>query len=103
MLVLLARMLCAAPRTAGAQDAAAGVVVQNCGGCAWRVARGVLAKSGACERDCTGTLDLRDKGIAALADGALAGLPLVTWLNLAGNDLHHLPKMAYDFIRGTWP
>ena len=72
-LVLFALLLCAAPRPARAQDAAAGVEVATCGGCAWRVAGGVLAKSGACEADCTGWLDLYGNGIAAHAD------PESTW------------------------
>ena len=93
--VLLAMLCAAAPRTALAQDAAAGVEVLTCGGCAWRVAGGVLAKSGACEADCTGTLELQYTGIAAIGDGALAGLPLVTTLDLSSNELRALPAAAF--------
>ena len=92
---LLALLLCAAPRPARAQDAEAGVEVRTCGGCAWRVAGGVLAKSGTCEDDCTGSLYLVGKGIAEIADGALAGLPLVTRLNLGGNKLRALPARGF--------
>ncbi len=45
-----------------------------------RVAGGVLAKS-SFEADCTGYLALYDQGIAEIADGAFAGLPLVTELD----------------------
>ena len=91
LLAVLLALLCVAPRRARAQDAAAGVVVQTCGGCTWRVAGGVLSKSGACEDDCTGWLDLDGKRIAAIADGALAGLPLVTTLDLGSNELQAVP------------
>ena len=72
-----------------------GIEVQTCGGCTWRVAGGVLAKNGTCEDDCTGYLYLGNNRIAEIADGALAGLPLVTGLSLGSNDVRALPERAF--------
>ena len=44
----------------------------------------------------TGTLDLRNKSISALAEGDFAGLTALTTLNLTSNDLTGLPAGVFD-------
>jgi len=75
-----------------------------CGSCAfWRASgTGALLRTGSCADDCAGELSLNYRGISAIADGALDGLPWVTFLELHGNNLQALPARAFAGLPRLW-
>lgn len=77
----------------------------ECGSCAfWRTqeqASSQLRRTGSCEADCKGTLNLAERGIASISDGALDGLPLVRLLYLDGNRLAALSQGVFRGLEGV--
>ena len=76
--------------------------LELCGNCAfWRSQdTSELRRTGSCASDCKGTLSLAYRGIVSIADGTLAGLPLVQLLSLDGNKLSTLPQDALAGLAG---
>ena len=79
--------------------------IVTCGGCTWLVvggSPGALVKNGTCEADCSPScwwgsncLDLSDKAIGSISEGAFLGLPQLQALRIWDNEIQAISEGAF--------